>query len=97
MGRFWEGTSKKQLWGDICAKEEQIALGADDPDTQMLIDHIYDLTGQTIPRRRIERNIGLRAHSPAIQDWIDKLLADESDAAINQSSTANNQSLTANR
>lgn len=42
-----------------------------------LVKHVYEMFDGTIGIRRIERSFGHSADMPAVQDWIDRLLAEE--------------------
>lgn len=77
VGDFWEqGKNKKKLWDEIKAIEKRIADGLDKPNMTMLVKHVYELIGDTLPLNEIKRSLGYWANEPAIQDWIDNLLAE---------------------
>lgn len=81
IGDFWEsGKNKKKLWDEIKAIEKRIADGLEKPNMTMLVKHVYELIGDTLPLKEIKRCLGYWADEPAIQDWVDNLLAERDEA-----------------
>jgi len=78
IGDFWEGgKNKTKIWEEIRAIEKQIAEGLNKPNMPMLVNHVYELIGNTLTLKHIERSLGYYADEPSVQQWIDKLLVEE--------------------
>jgi hypothetical protein len=78
IGDFWEGgRSKKKMWKEIKAIEKQIGEGLEKPNVKRLCEYVYDFLGGCVPLKHIERSYGYDAEGPAVQDWIESLLAGE--------------------
>jgi len=78
IGDFWEqGKSKKKVWDDIKAIEQKIGEGLAKPNVKRLCQYVFDFLGGYIPLKDIERSYGLDAEGPAVQQWIESLLAGE--------------------
>ena len=76
IGDFWEGgKSKKKLWDDIKAIEKRIAEGLEKPNVKRLCKYVYELLGETVPLKQIERSYGHDDNSRAVKNWIKSLLA----------------------
>jgi hypothetical protein len=76
VGNFWEaGKTKKKLWDEIKETEKRIAKGLEDPDVDRLVQHVFEMMGETVPKKRSERSFGYSADFPAVQDWISQLIA----------------------
>jgi len=78
IGDFWEqGKSKTKMWDDIKAIEKKIGEGLEKPNVKRLCRYVFDLLGGDVPLKDIERSYGLDADGPAVQNWIESLLAGE--------------------
>lgn len=78
VGDFWEqGKSKAKLWKEIQAIEKRIGEGLDKPNVKRLCKHVCDFLGGFVPLKNIERSYGYDADGPAVQNWIESLLAGE--------------------
>lgn len=76
IGEFWEGgKNKTKMWNEIRAIEKRIADGLGKPNMTLLVKHVYQLIGDTMPLKAIKRSLGYWADEPAIQDWLDSLVA----------------------
>ena len=75
IGNFWL-KSTKAIWKDVQEKETKIAEGLADERVRKLakIDQLID---GYYPLKQIERNFGLDAGNPVIQDWIAALTDDD--------------------
>jgi hypothetical protein len=72
IGSFWE-KPKKRIWADIKAVEKRIGEGLERREVRKLARHIYEMFGETVPLKQIERSIGFSADAPGIQEWIARL------------------------
>ena len=72
IGSFWE-KPKKKMWADIVAVEKRIGEGMKRREVRKLARHIYEMFGETIPLKKIERSISFSADAPSIQQWIEQL------------------------
>jgi hypothetical protein len=78
IGDFWEcGKSKTKMWEEIKAIEKQIGEGLEKPNVKRLCEYVYDFLGGCVSLKKIERSYGYDADGPAVQDWIESLLAGE--------------------
>jgi hypothetical protein len=78
IGDFWEqGKSKKKLWDEIKAIEKRIGEGLEKPNVKRLAEYVHDLIDGYVPLKDIERSFGFDADGPAVQEWIERLLATE--------------------
>ena len=78
IGDFWEGgKSKTKMWDEIKAIEKQIGEGMEKPHIKQLAEYVHDMIGGYVPLKIIERNFGYSADEDSVQEWIDRLLADE--------------------
>lgn len=76
IGDFWErGKSKTKIWDDIKATEKRIAEGLQDPNVERLAEYVHEWIGGYYPLVKIRRSFGCWSDTPAIQDWIDSLIA----------------------
>ena len=75
IGSFWE-RPKKELWQEIRDIEKRIAEGLGNPNIKKLAHHVYDMLGEYVPLKTIERNYGYWSDIPAIKDWADTLFAE---------------------
>lgn len=76
IGDFWEqGKNKKKLWDDIKDIEKRIAEGLERPNVKRLCKYVYELLGETVPLKQIERSYGHDDNSRAVSNWIETLLA----------------------
>ncbi len=77
IGAFWE-KPRKEIWQEIAAEEQQIAEAIERQDIRRYIKLVYDLLGETVSMKAIERSIGLHANDPGLLAHIEKLaLTDE--------------------
>lgn len=74
VGAFWE-KPKASLWREIVDREKRIGEGLDRPGVQALVDHVYDLLGGTVDRRRIERSFGYHSTSDGVRGWAERVTA----------------------
>ena len=78
IGDFWEqGKNKTKLWQDIRDIEKRIGEGLEKLHLKRLSEYVYEMLGQTVSIRKLERSFGYSAESPTVQGWIDRLLAEE--------------------
>jgi hypothetical protein len=78
IGDFWErGKSKTKMWDDIKAIEKKIGEGLEKANAKRLCHYVFDLLGGAVSLKDIERSYGLDADGPAVQNWIELLLAGE--------------------
>jgi len=47
------------------------------PNVRRLVDYVYELVGESVPLKTVERSLGTAADQPVVQEWIDTLLAGE--------------------
>jgi hypothetical protein len=76
IGDFWL-RPKKKLWQEIIDIEKRIGEGLEKPNVKRLAEYVYDLIGGYISLKDIERSFGHDADGPAVQHWIESLLAGE--------------------
>lgn len=78
IGDFWEqGKSKSKLWNDIKTIEKKISDGLEKPNVKRLAAYVHDFIGGYFPLQQVERSISHDADEPVVQEWIERLLANE--------------------
>jgi hypothetical protein len=82
IGDFW-AEPKGQIWQAHVAEQKQITKNLEDHNLWFLVDHIYELigntpspwskTGKAITEYDIKRAIAKHCDNPAIKQWAAKL------------------------
>jgi len=73
VGKFWV-QPKAKIWESIRKKKQQLGEAIAPSEIKGLIQYLYaDFFGKTIPKKDLERQIGLNADEPAIKEWAAKV------------------------
>jgi hypothetical protein len=69
VGKFWV-QPKAKIWESIRQQQQQLGEAVASPEMKCLIQYLYaDFFGKTIPKKQLERQIGLNVEEPAIKEW----------------------------
>jgi hypothetical protein len=76
VGKFFANKSKATIWSEIKDRERRIGKNLQRPEVARLVKYLYeDFFGRQVPRKRIERGIGLHADDEGIRRWAEKVAA----------------------
>ncbi len=80
IGDFWKpGKTKKTLWQEIKDREKRIGEGLKDWRIRRLAKHVYEMFGGDVPLKELERSFGYWSGEPAVWQWADRLMAEDTD------------------
>lgn len=68
IGDFWE-KPRDDIWDEIKDREKKIAEGLERPLIRQLCEHVYEMCGGAVSRKRIERSFGYSADTSTIREW----------------------------
>lgn len=73
VGKFFASKSKAAIWTEIKEQERLIGENLQRPEVARLVNYLYDsFFGRQLPRKRIERGIGLHADDEGIRRWAER-------------------------
>ncbi len=77
IGSFWE-RPKGEIWAEITENEKRIGKALERREVRLLVIHVQEMLGNSVPIEKIERPIGLHAESPGVCRWMEQLAVGES-------------------
>ena len=75
IGRFRE-KPKRILWQEMIAIERRIAFGLENPGVRELAAHVYEMLGETVSQKQIERSFGYWSEGAGVRAWVASLFDD---------------------